>query len=81
MRDPIPTTDPARVEVDEDNWLAPAVEWIRERGGLGQVAEDVLKMTAGESTSEVCRAALAKAGAPAGVYGLINVELWARRPK
>lgn len=73
-----PEKSQAEREFDE---LGDAVMWIQERGGPGQVAEDVLKMTAGEIGYDACRPALEKAGAPVGVYSLINREIWERRKR
>jgi hypothetical protein len=56
--------------------LAPAIAWIRERGGCPAVARSVLIMTAGDASPEKVRAALKKAGAPPGVRGLIGRDLY-----
>jgi len=61
--------------------LEAAEKWIAARGGPGQVAVDVLKMTAGEHGYGYCGPALRKAGAPSGTYSLINRELWQRRKR
>jgi len=69
--------EPAEEPGDYDNGeLQPAVDWIKERGGTRQCAEDVLKMTGGTVRWQLVRQALKKAGAPAGVYSLINRDLF-----
>lgn len=65
----------------EERELEAAGDWIRKRGGPGQVAADVLKMTGGDYTYKACLPALDKAGAPKWVYSLINRELWERRKR
>jgi hypothetical protein len=55
----------------EQNYMAPAVEWVRARGGCAQCAQDALKMTAGKAEPKDIRAALKGAGAPEMVFGLI----------
>ena len=64
---------------EETSPLDAAQKWIFARGGPGQVAEDVLKMTLGDHGYGACGPALEKAGAPGGTYSLINRELWQRR--
>lgn len=63
-------------ELDPSDPLAPAVDWIRERGGCAACALDVLKMTAGNASAKAVQAALAKAKAPAFVRALIGPELY-----
>lgn len=77
--EPEPWAEPELPEVGDE--LQPAVDWIQERGGSAQVAEDFLKMTAGEHSYAMIGPALEKAGAPSGVYALINGHLWARRKR
>lgn len=59
--------------------LQPAVDWIKERGGIQPVADDVLKMTGGTILYQVVRHALKKAGAPMGTYGIISRCLYEKR--
>jgi len=58
------------------SYLTDAIRWVRERGGLGPCADSVLTLTAGDETPEVVKDALRKAGAPVGVYGLLNATLY-----
>ena len=59
-------------ETPAKSYLFDAVQWIRERGGVGPCARSVLSMTAGDWEPKVVKAALIKAGAPTGVYGILN---------
>lgn len=59
--------------------LEPAIKWVLARGGIDQVAADVLKMTAGRHEYEKVFLALKKAKAPVGVYGLIAKALFYAR--
>lgn len=54
----------------EQNYLAPAVEWVGARGGTRQCAQDILKVSLSGKPDDI-RAALKKAGAPEMVFGLI----------
>ena len=55
--------------------LAPAVEWIRERGGCKACARDVLLKSLSVEPGKI-RAALDRVGAPAGTFALLGVELY-----
>lgn len=61
--------------------LEEASAWVRERGGTRQVAQDVMKMTAGDYRYKPIAAALEKAGAPKWVYSLIVRDLWEWRKR
>ena len=63
---------------DDHGYLAPAVDWVRERGGCAACARSVLLKSL-SSEPEKVKAALKAAGAPVGVYALLNVELHALR--
>ena len=52
-----------------------AVEWVRERGGIVPCVKDVLRMAASARPLDVY-AALKKAGAPVGVYGILSEALF-----
>jgi len=52
-----------------------AVEWVRERGGKDACLRATLKVSPSTKPTDVY-AALKKAGAPVGVYGLLSEALF-----
>ena len=67
--------EPLPAPAQTANYFAPAVEWIAARGGEVPCARDVLKMTAGDGTPAVVKAALAKAGADVWVYSFLCPQI------
>ena len=71
-------TAPATVdELSPSDPLAPAVEWIRERGGIVPCARSTMLMSLSSKPKDL-KAALKKAKAPAGVYAILNAEMYHR---
>jgi len=67
--------EPVEVPAELADYLAPAVEWVRERGGCAPCARDMLKVSL-SLEPKALRAALKKAGAPVGVFGLLSDALY-----
>lgn len=63
-------------DIPAQSYLVDAIQWIRERGGVAPCARSVLSMTAGDPTPRVVKKALAEAGAPTGVFGILNRTLY-----
>ena len=59
--------------------LAPAIAWVRERGGCSACARSVLVMTAGAARPVDVRLALKKAGAPPEVFALIWQDVYSAK--
>jgi hypothetical protein len=58
------------------DYLAAAVQWIRERGGVVKCARVVAQEAGGAEPSQV-RPALERMGAPVGTFGLLGAALHA----
>jgi hypothetical protein len=63
---------------EEPAWQQPGIEWVQERGGIAQCAEDLFKVTF-SADPKVCRPALKKMGAHWSVYSILNRAVYEKQ--